>query len=229
MNHPQQLQYSSGQIEVIKILAFLTMFIDHYNLVFLHRESIWMFMLGRFSFVGFAFIVAYNLLHHVRSKLNYIRRLAALALISQPFYYFAFGWPIFFLNIFFTFVFAIGIVLAIEKAQESNNEWIKWYVYLFFVPMTLLLSIFVSYMPVGVLFVVTLYYFLKNGGTWYLLVLPFLLMLNINDQPGPMEATLLSALFIYLFRKVSIPTFRLNRYMYYALYPLHLLIIALIK
>ena len=73
----------------LKLLAIIAMTVDHTALVFVPEGSLlyyFMRMFGRLTAPIMAFLIAEGF-QHTRSRKKYLLRLAAFALISQPFYY----------------------------------------------------------------------------------------------------------------------------------------------
>jgi hypothetical protein len=103
-------------INHIKLLAIITMVIDHIGLFFF-PHAIWMRWVGRISFPLFAWLIA-NGAKHTRNFEGYLGRLLLLALISQiPFMLanrvidpsFAY------LNVVFTLSFGLGVIYLIKR------------------------------------------------------------------------------------------------------------------
>jgi hypothetical protein len=87
--------------EAIKIVALLTMTIDHVGAI-LYPNDLTLRMVGRLSFPLFCYLIVLGL-ESTRSTTRYFARLLLFAFISQVPYYFAFGYqPLESLNIFFT-------------------------------------------------------------------------------------------------------------------------------
>src|SRR5690349_2688541 len=84
----------------LKLLGLITMTIDHIGKIFAPDDLLWQ-MIGRLTFPLFAYCLVAGFLH-TRSVNNYLKRLALLALVSQPFYVLAFDYKFYEPNIFFT-------------------------------------------------------------------------------------------------------------------------------
>lgn len=68
----------------LKLIAMLAMFVDHAGKMLFPQYPI-MRIIGRLAFPIYAYCLAVGCVY-TRSPLNYIKRLALLALVSQPFY-----------------------------------------------------------------------------------------------------------------------------------------------
>ena len=63
---------NNNTIELIKYLSILSMLIDHIGLMFFDRNEIMTFI-GRFAFVGFSFILAYNYKNNTKNLQKCLR------------------------------------------------------------------------------------------------------------------------------------------------------------
>lgn len=104
---------------VLKIIAMVTMFIDHLGYALLGKFSYFNYI-GRLSFPIFAFGISEGYLH-TKSKKNYLIRLFTFAIVSQaPFMLFRSIFTTSFnLNIFFTLF--LGLVAIIGYEQCKNK------------------------------------------------------------------------------------------------------------
>ena len=73
---------------LLKIIAFVTMAIDHIGYVFF-PQYMWLRVIGRLAFPIFAYCLALGCVYTKNPK-KYALRLLAFALVSQPFYSLAF-------------------------------------------------------------------------------------------------------------------------------------------
>jgi hypothetical protein len=88
------------RLDVLKLVAVVTMFIDHLNTICLGTRFWELRALGRLAFPLFAFILAYNFVRHTHSPARYLARLFAWGVISQVIFWYALSPEM--LNIFFT-------------------------------------------------------------------------------------------------------------------------------
>lgn len=122
----------------LKLIAVAAMFIDHlaYTLSLsglYPPRYIYMRAVGRLAFPIFAFMLV-NGLAHTRSRVKYLLRMAAFALISQPFFALAFSsasysaapFSVFkllspSLNIFFTLAVSLAVIAALDALYISAH------------------------------------------------------------------------------------------------------------
>ncbi len=104
---------------VLKIIAMITMFIDHLGYALFGKFSYFNYI-GRLAFPIFAFGISEGYMH-TKSKRNYLIRLFTFAIVSQaPFMFFRSMYTTgFSLNIFFTLF--LGLVAIIGYEQCKNK------------------------------------------------------------------------------------------------------------
>lgn len=104
---------------VLKIIAIITMFIDHLGYSIYGKFSYFNYI-GRLAFPIFAFGISEGYIH-TKSKKNYLMRLFIFAMVSQvPFMFFRSIYTKgFALNIFFTLL--IGLIAIIGYEQCKNK------------------------------------------------------------------------------------------------------------
>lgn len=209
------------------------MFIDHFSkLIIQYTYSPLLFELGRISFPLFAFLLVYNYLFNTSSKIKYLKRLFVFALISQPFFSFAF--QTYTLNIFFVLFFGLLCIYFIEKSNECKNK--LYFLYIFLILITF--SFFVDYKPFGILLIISLYFVFeyKKYLYWFIFLILILLsnhyiILHINfGFIGLILAIILFNIILYFViykNKVEVPRF--NKWFFYSFYPLHLVFILIIQ
>ena len=233
----------------IKIIAMVTMLIDHVAAVGAFPGwEIWR-MIGRVSFPLYAFMLAQGFLH-TRSRWKYLLRLLAFAVITQPVYTYCFDgvwWKWDHLNILFTLSAGFCAMWLLElgkrMAQKKNKAW--WLCALLLcaasvavvytadvagadygwmgVVLILLFYLFAhakwAWCPIAMLFA---YRYQLTTGAWdepvyqrgIFAAAAFVPMVLYNGQPGPKPQSKVWAAVI--------------KYGFYAFYPLHLLVLAII-
>lgn len=78
---------SPGQLDALKVLAFVTMVGDHVNKGLLQHGYPVLTLAGRFAFPLFAWTFAYSVVHHLRNEKRFLRiSLVACAIVQWPFY-----------------------------------------------------------------------------------------------------------------------------------------------
>ncbi|MEQ1772571.1 MAG: TraX family protein [Burkholderiales bacterium] len=211
-----------GTIEFVKWIALAAMIVDHVGaLLFDQGKSSLAYQIGRLAFPLFAFVLAYKLsikaVDGSSSSLRTVKRLFLWALISFVPFYLAVGrlWTP---NIFFT----LGLgALACWVSISPIGEWHKWLAYLgifaasfgcdYFAPgVFLILSVYVLYRwpslqaAAAVVLCCAAIAFL-TWSLWALLAIPI--------------AAATHGI------RVNVPRLK---WFFYAVYPLHLLAIALV-
>jgi len=109
---------------VLKLIALVTMTIDHVGRFFFPQDIEWL-LVGRLAFPIFAWGIA-NGYHHTKNVRQYIIRLSLFAIISQiPFTltYVTLGYNPTVLNIFFTLLLGLCAIVLYEQVK---NKWIAW-------------------------------------------------------------------------------------------------------
>lgn len=218
-------------IDFLKIVAIVTMAIDHVNHIIFRRAYLEMTAIGRLAFPIFAFILVYNFYYHTHDQKKYLKRLLLFALISQP---------VFSLVIANEFNIFVTLSLGVVALYLFNFPGKKYYPFLFlpavwFLVGTILRLPDVDYGVLGVLLVYSLGLFVKDY-KWYdgILVLIFLSLINLKGFDLVNLVNVTSTFFvipiIWFSQKVLSDGF-LKRYKYwfYIFYPAHLLVLFIIR
>jgi len=214
---------------MLKIIAVITMLIDHIG-YFLMDNNIIMRIIGRLAFPIFAFFIAEGM-KYTRSRKRYILTLLIFALVSQIPYGFLCGF--YKLNILFTFIIAIILILLIENYNKT-----PLFSTAFFTLITLVTFIagFFGVIDYGIFGVglVLVFYFIKNGWLKYLLSAGVLILLvlfqilvygvNAYNIIGLFALVSLLVLLLYNGQKGRVNL----KYLFYIFYPLHLIVILCI-
>lgn len=207
---------------VLKILAILTMTIDHLGFL-IFNDSIILRIIGRIAMPLFAFQIAIGF-KKTRSKLKYIFRIFLLALISEypnilmfsasPYVHSS-------LNICFTFTLALVALYFIDLAKDN-----KFFIIASIFP--ILFSIFapIDYGIFCVLLVLIFYFFGENKFKYSLGMLIVAILYYVLKNNSIQFYMLLSLPFLYFYNGKKGPNLK---YCLYAFYPLHMLILTLIK
>ncbi len=223
----------------IKLLAILTMAIDHIG-AFLFPEVFILRIIGRFSFLLFAWLLANGAIH-TKNSTAYLKRLFLFAIISQVPYLLVHGVHSpgsLELNIFFTLF--LGL-LAIITLQRLKNRIVK---VLLVVCITLVAEQFTSgfsYGAYGVISILIFYLFYKN--ITIAVVLQALAIFVFYTLPVLLSGSTLSQLYdsrsIALIQPVALLSLFIiafhngklghkTKMFFYIFYPLHLTIIYLL-
>lgn len=203
---------------MIKLIAMVTMLIDHIGVVFF-PNALWLRVIGRIAFPLFAWGIARGYKHTRNFKL-YALRLLAAGLVSQLPYVWLFGKD--YLNICFTLLTG----LLVLKLFDSR---------------TLPVPVKVA----GIAVLLAAAHFLKMEYGIYGILTIFLFFLFWEDKKvflyqglltvaGTMlyryhEIQLVSILSSFLVVYLRKYDFKLNRFVQYGFYPLHIMILLLIR
>ncbi len=208
----------------IKIIALITMLIDHIGLFFF-PESYVLRAIGRLSFPLFAWLIA-NGAFHTKNINKYFLRLLVLAIISQ-FPYMLVNQlvepNILTLNIFFTLSIGLGAIILIKKTPMK----IHW-VLVTAVAAALATAINTDYGGFGVLSIVAFYIYFKNyrglliSQIWIYFLMSLYFLAQGNTLGIVQLCGLISLVFIHFYNhKEGIKM----QYLFYLIYPVHYLII----
>ena len=197
--------------DVLKVIACLSMLIDHIGYGFFPGVMIFR-IIGRIAFPIFAYHVAIGVIH-TRNINKYMLRLFLFGVISQiPYSLFFYNKP----NIFFTLL--LGI-MAIDCYR--NNRPLS----------TLVIGVAaqilnVSYGIYGVMLIFIFYIFREDQARTVthtlLLTWTYVLLTGYHFQIYSIFALLL----IYM---QHLPKAILNRYVFYSFYPVHIMVLFIIK
>ncbi|OOF39160.1 hypothetical protein BKK47_07250 [Rodentibacter mrazii] len=233
---------TSSQTEWLKWLALITMVIDHVGIVFQQIDPIFLVFrgIGRFSYLAFGFIIALNLSRDNVNLSAYLQWMFITALLSE-FCFKAFQPNYDRLNVLFQFFAVVGVIWVYQH-RYTFHYLLQGMLYAIF----LFISYHADYSLCGLLYCVTCYFFfqLKPGRYKSLTMIGCVLMgffVNhrmLEDLWGTVlwSFIVLSITFtlFYLFypqgiRRSAIKIRRMKKIVFYAFYPLHLLIIMTIK
>ena len=213
---------------ILKVIGIITMLLDHIGIAFYDHS--FFRIIGRLAFPIFAFqsIVAYE---HTRNKKKYLFKLLIFGIISQiPFYLMknSVNHP-FLINVMFTIL--LGLISIIVFNRFTN----KIMGFISVVLIGILCSILrIDYGFFGILTIFLFYYYRNNFvkaafSFSFLFIIRYILFIIYFDTIYYLLillATLLALVPISLYnKKEGIKT----RYLFYVFYPLHMLIIFIIK
>ncbi len=215
--------------ERLKILAILTMTIDHIGVVIYPDQAI-LRVIGRISFPLFAYLAVLGM-ESTSNLRNYLMRLLIFALISQiPFFLAAGIGPFDTLNIFFT-LFSGVLFLSLLKSPSTEANLVAAVPVLASVLLNFdygaygiasiscmyILRKNIKYGIVALLLLNGVFFFLLQTQIFSLLALPLILL---HDTDFSLERKRLVSRKIY-------PRWR--KYLFYVYYPLHLTVLYLVK
>lgn len=219
----------------LKFVAIITMVIDHIGVVFGTPFYNFFRLVGRFSFPIFAFLLTEGY-SHTKSLSRYFLRLLVLAIISEVIYDYVFFDNFIYLNannIFFTLSLGLLTLLLLDKSKTLILKYFKDKIDLMIIlPITYLLIIITmgliaeflnfSYGMLGI-FVISFFYLFKNN---FLLIVISVTLSTLILGEGIQIFSLFSLILIYFYNnKLG----RKGKWFFYFFYPLHILILGLIR
>lgn len=225
---PPPFKIHDGTLEALKWLALVLMTGDHINTYLLGGKMPMLYAAGRMAFPLFAFVLAYNLARP-GARAAYRRtavRLTALGAIAMV----VFVAPVFLgadwrpLNIMFTFLAALAIIALLDAGGWAKR--------LAALAVFLASGAFVDYFWPGLILLLSMYWFLRTGQAWALLVWMIALVLALPLQSlllyhAPLRYagwTIGTLPLLALASRIAIRVPR-TRWLFYVYYPVHLLAI----
>lgn len=200
---------------VLKLIALLTMVIDHVGAV-LYPNIIVLRMIGRISFPIFAYLLAlgYKSTHDAK---KYLKRLLLFGLLSEIPYILAFNSDN--LNIFFTLALGLMAIMFFEKKENL------------YVIIVFCFAVFahVDYGIYGVFVIFFMYvyvYYSKMIGTILFILATFVYSYFNVLQIFAILSIPLIGLLENIPKDIDIKKYK---YVFYAFYPLHLVLLYLIR
>lgn len=224
MSKSERLDVTHWQSNLVKLVAMATMLVDHIGVVFFPNVSLWR-IVGRIAFPLFAYQLGVGYDHTSDTK-KYALRLLLFALLSQlPYYLVRQEWM---LNIFFTLLLGFG---AISLYRHNKHNWLLLYL-----------------LAVTIITYVVPYDF---GGYGVLIILLFYIVTTPSLLAGSVAALSLLFLtvpegYIQMFIVLAFPVLwgikqvrlpaqmetglsHVNKWVFYAFYPLHLSLLWAVK
>jgi hypothetical protein len=230
----------------LHILAMLFMLLDHLWATVVSGNE-WMTCVGRLAFPIFAFLLVEGFFH-TRSRKKYALRLFLFALITEIPFNLMVGGRIFYpihQNVLWTFLISFGLMVWNERIKEAA-PWRRLlrFALSFMAGLLVGLLTMVDYYGYGVAMVLIFYLF--RGKTWWdrLGQLLGLYWINVEMMGGlvyEFEAlgrlwvihqqgfAVLALVFIWLYRGRKGHSSKAFQYFCYAFYPMHMLILGLLR
>jgi TraX protein len=207
----------------LKLLALGLMIADHVHYVFFNRNLEWLYWLSRLVFPLFALNAAQNLEHHHANLYRYISRLLAWGVIAQPAYWFCFNAPQ--LNVLFTLASSVSLYYVLETLEAQGFHAFLRYGIALLVAFSLP---FLEFGWSGVLAIPVLATIMRRGAWWDWLAVFTLAFGIVNftaPWPMPLAAIALWA-FASRWKGGNARAPRWVQWAFYAIYPIHLTVIA---
>lgn len=200
--------------DILKIIAILSMLIDHVGYVFFPQYTL-LRIIGRLAFPIFTYQIAQGYLHTANKK-NYMIRIWIFAAISQAPFSLLFKTST--LNVIVT----LGLALFVIDCYQKKR-------YLLMLPL-IAIPFFIptDYGAFGIL--LALAFFALRDKKWISLLIQIVMIVSftyLNAWPVQYWAVIGSLLAIFL--PVSYFNIRLPKYFFYLFYPVHLSILYLVK
>ncbi|MDO3677313.1 TraX family protein [Paenibacillus ehimensis] len=194
---------------MVKIIAFISMFVDHLGQVFFPNNLI-LSAIGRIAFPLFAWGIAVGIKRTSNSKL-YACRILILALISEVPHLLILDTG--YLNVCFTLL----VGLLVIKLYESKLLF-KWPIIILLVLTTEMLNF--EYGLYGIMTILIFYFFNRMNWIILLQITSTLIFIYIYNYHVIQLFSILAVMVIILLQKYD---FRINRLAQYSFYPLHML------
>lgn len=242
----QKLQIETTSMS-LHVIAMLFMLCDHLWATVVPGND-WLTCVGRLAFPIFAFLIVEGYFHTHNLK-KYVGRLLLFAVISEIPFNLVMGSRLFYpihQNVLWTFLIGILCIYLNERAKAKRGMVRRILTGCVTVVLAFVLGLvgFVDYNYAGVFMVLTFYFF--RGRKWWHFLGQFLLLWYINVEMLSGYAyevqlfgethfivrqgfALLALIPIWLYRGKQGPHNKVLQYFYYAFYPAHLLMLALVR
>lgn len=214
----------------LKLIAIITMLIDHFAAVFIAGSSPWYIVfrgIGRLSFPIFAFLIVEGF-HYTKNEYKYLARLGIFAVISEIPFDLAFSKRFFDFenqNIYFTLFLGLLLLILLEKIDKAylHNPMLQniYSTITILVVASGAMILKTDYTFIGIFIILGFYYFRFKyiKSSLFLFIIQFFTL-------GPLQA-------LGTFSMIPIVLYsgaqgRKVKYLFYSFYPIHLLILYLI-
>ena len=231
----------------LHIMAMAFMLCDHLWGTIVPGND-WLTCIGRISFPIFAFLIVEGYFHTSNLK-KYVKRLLLFAVLSEIPFNLAMGSSVFFpihQNVLWSFLISIGLIHLNEKARKTGKLWIRIATGCGTVLFGYLIGILtmVDFYHAGILTVLAFYFFRTRKWWGYIGQLVCLWYINTEILGGfGYEISLFGSTYFFTRQGLAllalIPIWLYKgrqglhnkplQYFYYAFYPVHLLILGLLK
>lgn len=231
----------------LHLMAMVFMLCDHLWATVVPGND-WLTCIGRLTFPIFSFLIVEGYFH-TYSLRKYVKRLLIFAILSEIPFNLVMGSSLFYpihQNVLWTFLLGLGLIHLNEKAKRNGKLVVSVLTAIGTIVLANVLGIilFVDYYNAGVLMILTFYFF--RGRKWWNYIGQFLCMYYINVEmlsgyTYEFELFGLTHYFVRqgfaLFALIPIWLYRgkegyknkVLQYVYYGFYPVHLLLLALIR
>ena len=212
--------------DFLKLFALIAMTLDHINRIFIHTDFL-STSIGRTAFPIFSFLLLSNFCTYHPVK-KYIFRLSFFAVLTEVIFYifhFEARW-----NILFTF---LNALIFLELAEKNDGQdyslFLKRYFLILLFLSFLSFTPMLSYGPMGFFFLIALYaYFKDKSKLNYFAVLLSGFFINFGSIVAIFWTLLTLIILLSGIQIVRKPRL-INKWFFYIYYPLHLLLLHLLK
>lgn len=231
----------------LHLMAMLFMLCDHLWGTIVPGND-WLTCIGRVCFPIYAFLLVEGYFHTSNLK-KYVKRLLLFAVISEIPFNLAMASSViypFHQNVLWSFLIALGLIHCNEKAKSTGKLWLRIIVAVFTILAGYLLGLItmVDYYHAGILMVLTFYFFHHRNWWDYVGQLLCLGYINLELLGGfgyevvlfgetvfltRQSLALLALIPIWLYKGKQGYHSKWWKYFCYAFYPVHLLILGLLK
>lgn len=232
---------------VLHIMAMAFMLCDHLWGTVVPGND-WLTCVGRLAFPIFAFMIVEGYFHTSNLK-KYVIRILVFAVISEIPFNLAMGSRVFYplhQNVMWTFLIAVGLIYLNERAKENGKLWKRIAVGVLSVLAGYIIGIvtMTDYYHAGILTVLAFYFFRHKKWWCYIGQAVCLWYINVEMLGGysyevqlfgntyffmRQSLALLALVPIWLYRGEQGYYSKWLKYVYYGFYPLHLLVLGIIK
>ena len=231
----------------LHIIAMILMLCDHLWGTIVPGND-WMTCIGRISFPMFAFTIVEGYFHTSNLK-NYVKRLLIFALISEIPFNLAMGSSIFYpihQNVLWSFLISIGLIHWNEKAKVAGKNWKQVIIGCVTIILGYILGLLtmVDFYHAGILMVLVFYFFRQKKWWSYIGQVVCLWCINTELLGGygyeirllgethfiqRQAFAMLALIPIWLYRGRQGYHSKWFQYICYGFYPVHLLVLGMIK
>jgi len=243
MENKPRLETTSASLH---IMAMLFMLCDHLWGTVVPGND-WLTCIGRLAFPIFAFLLVEGYFH-TKNLRNYVHRLLLFAIVSEIPFNLAMGSRVFYpihQNVLWSFLIALALIRWNEEAKEKKL-WLRLLVGIASVVIGYVAGLvtMVDFYHAGILTVLVFYFFRQRKWWCFIGQLVCLWYINVEMLGGfayefalggntfflsRQGIALLALIPIWLYRGKQGYHSKALQYGYYAFYPLHLLILGIIK
>ncbi len=210
---------------VLKIIALITMIIDHYGAIFYNGVDSYR-IIGRLAFPIYCFLLVEGFIHTKNFK-KYAERLLIFALISELPFDLAFYGELGFQhqNIFFTLFFGLVAMYFLDIYPKYTKK-----IFILYIALLLATVLAVDYSFIGILYIMT-FYFTKNlkKKRRFLIVGITLFIINLITGSSLQHYAIFALPILYLYNGKPGLKHKVVQVLFYAAYPLHLIVFYLIN